>query len=139
MEDSQKEREEKFIFDRLLNKYVAVWLWSIIFGATTGVIYSFLNFRTDRWGWFGLLMLIPIILAFLAYLLSSHRLYKALKCYLLPKFFLPSFIDNEENSILFIDYIKQSFYFFIVAVSFRLLISILEIIFGALGSFGSFG
>jgi len=36
--------------DRLLDRYVAVWLWSVLFGTTVGLAYSYMNYRGDRWG-----------------------------------------------------------------------------------------
>jgi hypothetical protein len=35
-------------WDRLLSKYVRVWLWSILFGATTGLSYSFVAIGVAR-------------------------------------------------------------------------------------------
>jgi hypothetical protein len=35
-------------FEELLRKYLAVWLWSILFGGTTGLTYTMLSFYSGE-------------------------------------------------------------------------------------------
>jgi hypothetical protein len=41
-------------WDRLLIKYVYVWLWSVLLGTTTTVAFSFISYRSERWGVLGI-------------------------------------------------------------------------------------
>jgi hypothetical protein len=116
------------MFDRLLIKYIAVWLWSILFGTSTGVLYSFLGFRYDRWGGLGLVLLIPSLLSLVAALLSWFSLYNALRKYLLPKFFSQPDIEVDVDPRVFAIYIRQSFYFFVMAAFFRAVAAIIELL-----------
>jgi hypothetical protein len=89
---ASREREtqsESPKFEALLSKYIAVWLWSILFGTTTGVLYSFLSFRLERWGGLGMIIAIPAILALLFALMSWGHLYWGLKYFLIPRFIHP--------------------------------------------------
>lgn len=80
---------ERSRFDGLLSKYIAVWLWSILFGTTTGVLYSFLSFHLDRWGGLGMIIAVPAMLALLFALMSWGHLYWGLKDFLIPRFIHP--------------------------------------------------
>ncbi len=37
----------------ILKKYVSIWIWSILFGGNTGLIYSYMafNYRGERWSY----------------------------------------------------------------------------------------
>ena len=115
--------------DRLLSKYVAVWLWSIIFGTTTGVLYSFLSFRYDRWGGLGIVLLIPAIVSLTLAILSWLSLYRGLSNYLIPLFF-----RNPEANIVdlagehFSYNLKRAFMYFIYAAAFRAFAGLLELL-----------
>lgn len=111
--------------DQLLAKYVSVWLWSILFGTTTGILYSFLSFRYDRWGGLALLLVIPALASLLLALLSWGRLYEAMVGYLLPRFVLG---DDEASDPGFFAYqLRRAFLYFIYAAAFRALASIMEL------------
>jgi len=47
--------------DRLLRKYIHVWLWSILFGAASGLAYTFIGVRVSRpWGALGMPIIVLI-------------------------------------------------------------------------------
>lgn len=73
--------------DKLSSKYAAVWLWSIILGTTSGLLWSSYYFRAEQYGHNTLLFLIPA----LASMAFSFRALLALRSmlfdYILPEFF----------------------------------------------------
>jgi hypothetical protein len=73
--------------DRLLSKYAAVWLWSILLGTTSGLLWSSYYFRVEQYGHNILLLLVPA----LASMACSFRALLALRSmlfdYILPEFF----------------------------------------------------
>ncbi len=82
-------------WDRLLAKYTSVWIWSILFGASTGLAFSFLTL--DRWGDWGRLSILPSAIASMAaimLLFSWYLLYRYLCVYILPCILFP----NERNA-----------------------------------------
>ena len=125
MEDERK--EDPTLFDQLLSKYVGVWLWTILFGTTTGVLYSFLTFRYERWGSIGVVLAVPAMLALILALLSWQQLYSGLHTYLLPKF-LATKPDDELDPKRFAYTLQRSFFYFILAAALRALSSIFEIL-----------
>ena len=71
----------------VLGKYVSVWLWSILFGANSALLYSFASMRLDRpWGSLGLLLAIPFAIGALFGLIALFYLLRYLTRYLLPVF-----------------------------------------------------
>ena len=77
------------VWDRLLGKYVIVWLWSILFGSTTalGTGLAYLSFSSGRWG-----PLVPPLLitalSGVAFVVNAWwSLYLFLVRVLLPQFF----------------------------------------------------
>jgi len=117
-------------YDRLLNRYVSVWLWSILFGTTTGVLYSFLSFRLDRWAGLAVVLVVPALLALVFALMAWGHLYWGLKRYLIPKFVLQRFSDAPDapEAHRFAYHLHRALALFICAAAFRALASILELI-----------
>ena len=113
--------------DLLLNKYVSVWLWSILFGTTTGVLYSFLSFRFERWGGLGLILLIPALAALILAIFSWLMLYRALSGYLIPRFILNQSKYEDSDPDFFAYHIRRAFLYFVFAAGFRALASLLEL------------
>ena len=51
LEQCSEDRSHESKWDTLLTKYVRVWVWSILFGATSGLSYAYIGVRFDRsWG-----------------------------------------------------------------------------------------
>lgn len=118
-------------WEALLNKYISVWLWSILFGTTTGVLFSFLSFRYDRWGELGVVLAIPafgsLVLAIGAWL----QLYRALTIFLIPRYVLSKPADGADE--LFAYSLRRAFLFFVGAAVLRATASVLEILLAATG------
>jgi hypothetical protein len=75
--------------DRLLNKYLAVWLWSIIFGTNGGIVFSLISISGTSmlWKQLAIVLLIPGIASASFGIYALVLLYRALTRYLLPRFF----------------------------------------------------
>ena len=119
------------LWETLLNKYVSVWLWSILFGTTTGVLYSFLSFRFDRWGYLGALLALPATLALVLALASWLQLYRGLTQFLIPRYVLGLPVEGHEK--IFAYCLRRAFLYFVSAASLRAIASILEILLAATG------
>lgn len=73
--------------NQLLDRYVAVWIWSIQFGTVAGLVLSLATVRVQPWGLLTLGLLIPVVVMMAAALESLRALYWALRFHLLPNFF----------------------------------------------------
>lgn len=86
--------------DRVLNKYMSVWLWSIVFGAATGVSLTFANYRVfGEWSRLGIVLVPLVAIGGLAALMSWYFLLQYLVMFLLPLFFSHA-TDYTENTDL---------------------------------------
>jgi len=131
-EESPSEKKES-AYDSLLSKYIAVWLWSAIFGALSGVFFSFITFRSyeGKWRAFSILATLLSGMGLLAILSSSIALYRGLKDYILPKFLL-----NQDPDPLKLALSLRSAVLMLIVASFaRILMSLAELITSALSTF----
>ena len=131
-DESPSEKKESS-YDSLLSKYIAVWLWSAIFGALSGVFFSFITFRSyeGKWRAFSILATLLSGIGLLAILSSSVALYRGLKDYILPKFLL-----NQDPDPLKLALSLRSAVFMLIVASFaRILMSLAELITATLSTF----
>lgn len=71
--------------EQLLKKYIAVWLWSILFGGTTGLSYTMLSlYSGERWGPLGVVLGASMALAMLFLTMAWFYLYVYLRDFLIP-------------------------------------------------------
>ena len=101
MANSPNEIQGANEWDRMLTKYVYVWLWSILVGTAASLAYSFLwyemcgmyrLYQAGRCSW---IVLGPILgLGTLALLASLYLLASFFTGFLLPLFFAPGEIDT---------------------------------------------
>ncbi|HEV2800381.1 MAG TPA: hypothetical protein VGW12_07785 [Pyrinomonadaceae bacterium] len=86
------------IYETLLSKYIAVWLWSILFSAISGVVFTFIAYRPfeGRWRAAALLSALLIGIGLLASLASLLALYRGLVYFLIPQFLLGKEADPER-------------------------------------------
>lgn len=117
--------EDSSRWEMLLNKYVAVWLWSILFGTTTGVLYSFLSFRYDQWGSLAFVLTIPAAAALILSIGAWLQLYRALTRFLIPRYILNDPAPHSEQ--VFAYCLQRAFLYFVSAAALRATASILEI------------
>jgi len=69
----------------LLRKYLAVWLWSILFGGTTGLTYTMISFSTgERWGTLALSLAVVTLFGIYLLALAWWQLYMYLRAFLIP-------------------------------------------------------
>jgi hypothetical protein len=85
--------------DMLLRKYIAVWLWSILFGGTTGLTYTLISYSSgDHWGHLGLVLGAMTACGIYVLLLAWFYLYIYLKNHLIPVVVMGK--DIEDPSFL---------------------------------------
>jgi hypothetical protein len=126
----EKNTDEQGI-DRLLSKYVLVWLWSILFGASTGLSYSFMAYRPyDSWGSMGFLLVALLAVGILCTCWSWLFLFRYLTRYLVPKFFAPD-ETGERGKLRYPPAVllKRAFLLMIVAVLARLSLQLVELLY----------
>ncbi|PYV97091.1 MAG: hypothetical protein DMG89_15665 [Acidobacteria bacterium] len=112
-------------WDHLLSKYIHVWLWSILFSATTGVGYMLVAYRGERWGSLSIGILIIVAFGAVSVLLSLYSLGRFLVGYLLPAFFTEATIDEADKKRAGTR-LAKSFRFLILAILARLVIGAAE-------------
>jgi len=131
-------------WDNLLAKYVRVWIWSILFGATSGLSYAYFGVRLDRpWGPLAALPLALFVVGVLSALGSWWSLLVHLRYSILPTFFDYSrhtrYIDDPKYS----DWIRKrsvssiikAYQFLLIAGMARLALAMSDLIFEVLRSF----
>jgi hypothetical protein len=124
-------------YELLLTKYISVWIWSILFGAMTGLTYTFLSSRIGNWGSLALLPGIPMVIGIIAIIQAWISIYRYLIHYLIPTFIHQSRskLDNAfslQDKAQPASWLRQAFLLMIIAVSMRLIMELIFIIFGSL-------
>jgi hypothetical protein len=114
------------VYDALLSKYIAVWLWSIIFGAVSGIFYSFISYRSygERVGPLILFASLTTILGIASAVVAFFSLYQGLVKYLIPRFFL----NEKPSAEILARALKNAFLMLIISLIIRLAQSLFEII-----------
>ena len=85
-------------FERLLRKYLAVWLWSILFGGTTGLTYTMISFSTgERWGVLGLSLAVSTFFAICLLAMAWWQLYTYLRGFLIPQVLLGQQVGDDAS------------------------------------------
>lgn len=122
--------------DRLLSKYVHVWLWSILFGSNTGVLYAYVAYRSDTtWGGLSVLPVALLLMGVVASLAALSQLFRYLKNFLLPQFFSSS--EAAEFTSMRLPATRalaQAFSYFIISIVIRMLLVAVDILFAAFRS-----
>lgn len=118
--------------DNLLSKYISVWLWSILFGANTGVLVSFYT-RQELRGWGSITIILLGIwgVGSIFLILSFVYLFSYLKLLLIPIFIEKKPIENisyKKTSI----YLIRSFNYFLASLFLGLLAEFIKTIFSAI-------
>ena len=129
-------KELELKFDLTLSKYISVWIWSILFGANSGVIYtltSYHSFMKDRFG--QIVIGSIIVMSILFSMITYWQLFSYLSRYLIPRFFENS-IEKKDKKLhgLAAKKLKNVVVFVMLTLFLRLLILLFEVIIPALGS-----
>lgn len=141
--------------DRVLAKYVSVWLWSILFGTSISLSFSFISYRpAEKWGPLGLLLAVLLIIGFIFAVSSLVYQFYYLKNFLIPTFFPgPGRPDTESKDVsteeahagrdrerlLATYYLRKSVRLMIFAVVLRAVMVLVELIYSALAGYFSSG
>jgi len=113
--------------DNLLSKYILVWIWSILFGASSGLIYSLIEYRPERWGILALPLLFVSLLGMFFAFGSFLTLFRYLLNYLLPIFYgrpVPLDEDGFQKSAVIL---KRAIVYLVAAAVARALMALAEI------------
>ena len=115
-------------FDKLLSKYISIWIWSILFGAATALTYSAIGNRPfERWGILSIVLIVIFIYLIICLVMVWLYMYKYLIRYILPKFFpirdteVDDFVLNKHAI-----YIRRTFIFLFAATLLRVSIVLIE-------------
>jgi len=137
MKEPEKQENQENQFDRILSKYISIWIWSILFGGTATITLTLLNTVPRGRDWSSLSYIFIAILSYglIFMLMSWFSLYKYLISYILPKFF-PS--EDQEvklkkyqlNKSSF--YLRRSFMYFIGGIVAIFAMKIAELFIGSL-------
>lgn len=122
--------EPKSFWDRIISKYISIWIWSIIFGVNATITFSLVQVIPGReWG---ILVLAPVMImlyGFILILFSWHYIYKYLKEYIIPRYFP---LDNEELDVLKLNqsagYLLKAFRYMMYAAFITILVKIIQTI-----------
>ena len=130
MEPDNDHKIESTKLDNLLNKYVAVWLWSLVFGGVTGTLYLLITVQLqyERWGYIGLVKVLFMLLSVALAILSSLSLYKGLSGYLIPRYILQRNITDEDTYKFALN-LKRAFLSLVQAVLFRACMSLVDLLY----------
>jgi hypothetical protein len=129
--------------DRVLSKYISVWLWSILFGVNSGLTFSYLSSTFRDWGSLSILLVAILAIAVIFSIQAWRYLLSYLTRYLLPKFFSPRRMRLTEDSEQFeeraaYDLRRAALAMFVVA-SFRAVAEITDLLFAATSGFRGVG
>jgi len=125
-------------WDDLLAKYVRVWIWSILFGATSGLSYAYLGIRLDRpWGPLAALPLAILLLGIIATVGAWWSLLIHLRISILPTFFGYSRRTPYDDDPNYQDWLRKrsstsiikAYQFLLLAGIARLMLAMADLIF----------
>lgn len=102
VEEMSQAKSEKTYFsdlDRLLSKYVAVWLWSITFGGTSALAYNLIgsSFARGAWGTLSFALAALAALGMVLIAVAWLSLYHYFATYLLPSFFHEITVERQSE------------------------------------------
>lgn len=85
--------------DKLLSRYISVWLWSITLGATSGLSYAFSSssFARSEWGPLALALAIGTMMGLVVTLLSWIHLLRYLRYFLIPDLLLRRDLSEDDR------------------------------------------
>jgi hypothetical protein len=121
-------------WDRLLIKYVYVWLWSVLLGTTTTVAFSFISYRSERWGILGIGLVALQLIGGMCVAVALFALARFLQGFMLPIFFGGEESDRSQQKSA-ARLLGRSFRYLIFAVIFRFLMSATELVLSLGGGF----
>jgi len=113
-------------YNRIFGKYVYVWLWSLLLGTATSIGFSFISYRTERWGLLGISLVFLQLLGGVFILLCLATLLKFFAGFLLPIFFGDAEVTLDEQ-VRAGRLLGLSFRYTIYAVAFRFILSAIEV------------
>jgi hypothetical protein len=96
----QRESAESPVFLRLVNRYISVWVWSILFGVAVSVSFSITNVRNaGRYGDLTLIIMALYLLAALFTFRAWSVLLRYLNQFIIPLIFTSSEVAETHVSV----------------------------------------
>jgi hypothetical protein len=124
-------KEESSNLDRILAKYITIWVWSILVGINTSVAFSFVNFGARSRGSSLLLVLGPVVvLGMVASLVAWIFILRYLRHFIIPKFFWMAPGEFEQHPSTY-GAINSAARWTILALFFRLLLTAFDFAFSS--------
>ncbi len=117
--------ETSIIVDSVLKKYVRVWLWSILFGTGTWLLFA-AGLSLSGSGRSGLVGAVLSAASLVAAALSWVDLFRAFQVYLLPVFITSTASSDADGLALFGRYLRRAFLLLIVAVLARACVPVID-------------
>ncbi len=109
--------------DRILAKYVTIWVWSILVGINATVTFSFVGYGTRSRGASLFMLLGPVdVLGMLASLVAWYFIVRYLRLFIIPKFFWTSPGELEQDPRVY-GAISKIGVWILLAIFFRLLLA----------------
>jgi len=121
--------------EKTFNHGVYVWIWSIQFGALSGVTFSLLNYALDnRWGVLSLSLVLLLSIAILLIVLSWQFVLSYLTRLIFPIFFKSEVGEEEleERKKRAAKDLKFSIVLMVGSILFRLLMEVAELVLNVL-------
>lgn len=123
--------------DRILSKYVSIWLFSILFGSTSALLFSFSTTRVnDASRTFALLILILEYTGAMFSIAALFLLFRYFSVYISKTFFSTS-SSLEDEALLKRrgqGFLQNAFYFLLIAYTVKILVFVTNQVFTSLGS-----
>lgn len=113
-----------------LEKYLEVWLFSILLGALTGLTLSLFSFRGEpgRWGIFGLPLLALALVGAVAVVAAWLAMSRYFRGWLVPKFLLKE-ADRQMPAPQAAQCLERAMSYFVLGVLTRVLAGLLDFAF----------
>lgn len=134
MENQNHKNDTMDKMEKLLSKYISVWLWSILFGGATTLTFSLANVRSyEKWGILSLVIGIIMAFAITFVIIAWLTLFRFLKAHIVPGLFLGDKrvfeLKNLERSGR---YLTMSFYALVLSGITRLMMELVKSFFDIL-------
>jgi hypothetical protein len=132
MDQNPENRSDSGVdLDRVLSKYITIWVWSILVGVNTSMTFSLINANIRSRGTEVFLLLGPVyLIASASTLVSWYFVVKYLRFFIVPKFFWsnPGPMEHDPRAWGSIRSIGS---WMLLAIALRLLLAGIDLVFSS--------
>jgi hypothetical protein len=130
-ESSSRAGDSRNTFDRVLAKYVTIWVWSILVGINTTVTFSFIGSGLRARGPSALTFLGPVYLAgAICTMVAWYYVVRYLRYFIVPNFFWTSTGELEQDPRAW-GSIRTIGIFLFLSIFFRMLLALFDFAFSS--------